>query len=495
MDTREPLDAAWVLPTNWFGQLDAYGMFSLVVGCAMLIIAVALALASHHADGHALRLFAVRYALAALGWWFAHPRAHEDSSELLPLAPLLVALALQALTIHALDAYLDQAGRQRTRGLLGVAAVALAALLWLRQALPGDPLPVYLLILLSMSWCAWQSAAAARRERNVGLAWVAAAFASYPLLMGAALLQRRGSLQEADLSYVVALPGAFVGVAILVVSLIRAVQRTRDALSSREAARAALQEANQSLEVRVAARTRELRDLVHGLEGFNRQVSHDLRGPLAGLSGLSRLAIEQLGRGETERVAAALSAMAEQGQQLQAMVDDLLTLSRTGSHELVRRAQPMRPVVDEAIEQLRLSPRSAADLRRIELSVGELPTVKADPGLLRQAWVNLLSNAVRFARQAQGEGKVEVGVRQVDGETRFYVADNGPGFPPARAPDLFEAFGRLHGGGLSLNGIGLSIVRRIVEHHGGRAWAESDGRQGATFWFTLEGAARESRPT
>ena len=92
-------------------------------------------------------------------------------------------------------------------------------------------------------------------------------------------------------------------------------------------------------------------------------------------------------------------------------------------------------------------------------------------------------------------GWYRAGVRQVDGETRFYVADNGPGFPPARAPDLFEAFGRLHGGGLSLNGIGLSIVRRIVEHHGGRAWAESDGRQGATFWFTLEGAARESRPT
>lgn len=485
MDSGGTGEAHWRFDAAWLGQLDAYDTFALVAGSGMLIIAAAQALASMYVDRQALRLFALRYALAALGWWFAHPRAEGEIDALLPWPPLVVALALQTLTIYALDVYLDQAARRRTLWLLGAAAAALAALLALRPVMPGDPLPLFLLILLSMSWCAWQAARAARRERNVGLAWVAAAFASYPVLMIVALARVRDRLQESDLSYAVALPGAVVGVTILVVSLIRAVRRTRDALEAREAARQALQELNRTLEKRVVARTGELRTMLAGLEAFNRQVSHDLRGPLAGVSGLSRLALGQLDRGETDRVRTALQALADQGDRLQAMVNDLLALSRAGESELARRWQPMAPVVEAALDLIRASPDAAARLSSVRLHIDKLPDASVDAGLLRQAWFNLLSNALRFASSTNRAAEVELGAQSVDGETRWFLRDNGPGFPPARAHELFEAFTRLHGGGLSHNGIGLSIVRRIVELHGGRVWAESDGMQGATFWFTL----------
>lgn len=481
--TTMPADAPWL------GSLDPYDTFGLVAGTVMLIIAAAQWLASRFADRHALRLFALRYLLSAFGWFGAHPQAHAQG-DVLPWLPMLVAVGLQALTIHALDVYLGRHDRRRLFALLGATLAAVALLAAVRAVDPLNPWGIYGLMMAAMVWCALQAAGAARRERNVGHAWVAAAFASYPAFMLAALPFMRGPAERFDLSYLLALPAAVVGVTILVVSLIRAVRRTQDALATREAARAALHELNRTLEARVADRTRELRTMVEGLEAFSRQVSHDLRGPLAGVAGLARVALQAVHEGRLARVPEQLAVLAEQADRLQAMVNDLLALSRAAESEFATRPLPMRPVVDEAIAQLKLASGGEALLAKVTLAIGPLPTLPADEGLVRQVWVNLLGNALRFAAsRADGPGEVRIGCDAREGQPAFFVADNGPGFPGAQAGELFRPFGRLHGAELSHNGIGLSIVRRAVERHGGRVWAESTPGCGATFWFTLGAAA------
>jgi signal transduction histidine kinase len=225
--------------------------------------------------------------------------------------------------------------------------------------------------------------------------------------------------------------------------------------------------------------------MVEGLQGFTRNVSHDLRGPLAGLSGVARLAEEALDTGDTDRARQLLEAIAPQTDRLQALVEGLLGLSRVSESELVRVSQPLSPLVHDALAQLALSPESAGDLARVKVDVDELPAAAVDAPMLRQVFVNLLGNAVRFSAAAAAGSRVHVGARRVGDRTDFFVADSGAGFPPEAMPRLFQPFALLHGGGLSRNGIGLSIVRRVIERHGGRVWAETRPGVGATFWFSL----------
>jgi signal transduction histidine kinase len=124
--------------------------------------------------------------------------------------------------------------------------------------------------------------------------------------------------------------------------------------------------------------------------------------------------------------------------------------------------------------------------RRVELIVEDLPACEADPGLLEQVFVNLLSNALKFSRTRE-VARIEVGSRTADGETTYFVRDNGVGFDMRHAGKLFSVFRRLHRAqDYEGSGVGLAIVHRIVERHGGRIWAEAAPGQGATFWFTLD---------
>ena len=118
------------------------------------------------------------------------------------------------------------------------------------------------------------------------------------------------------------------------------------------------------------------------------------------------------------------------------------------------------------------------------VQVGSLPTVEADPGLLRQVYVNLIGNALKFSREA-AEPRVEVGAFAQAGGHVMFVRDNGVGFDSDKAEHLFEPFQRLHRGNFTGHGVGLSIVKRIVERHGGRVWAQSRPQHGATFYFWL----------
>jgi len=153
---------------------------------------------------------------------------------------------------------------------------------------------------------------------------------------------------------------------------------------------------------------------------------------------------------------------------------------RLGNHEL-------RRCVDEAIAQLRLSAPMAEALQRAQLQLQPLPQALVDADLMRQVFVNLLGNALKFSASRGAEASISVGLRAGDAGAALYVEDNGLGLPPGRQADLFKPFGRLHGDQVPGNGIGLTIVRRIVEAHGGRIWAESPASGGARFLFTIDG--------
>ena len=473
-------------PTHLFGGLHALDVYVLAVASAMALIALALWIASNSTDRIALRLFSMRYALAVLGWSFAHPRALALPGEV-PLPSVFVGIGLTALTMCALEQYVGRLNRRRV-GIIAVAALAAALLVTLAHGIaPRDPRPLYLVLAAGMGYCAvlaWQTA---RRERNVGHGLVAVAFASYPLL-AAAVLVFGPTPPTFELAYLAALPSVVVGVAVLVASLIRFGHRLEVELAQRQAAERAVRELNSSLEHRVAERTAELHLIVDGLESFTRNVSHDLRGPLSGLAGVARLAREAMGRGDSARAEALLGPIAAQADRLVDLVNDLATLTRLHDQAPRRQRQPMRAIVDEAVAQLALAPDTAAMLAAVQLHVDDdLPAASVDAGLMRQVFVNLLGNALRFAAQGSDGATVHVGAAQEGGRLSFFVTDTGPGFPPERAGELFQPFARMHGAGLSRNGIGLTIVRRIVEAHGGRVWAESEPGSGATFRFAVNG--------
>ena len=162
-------------------------------------------------------------------------------------------------------------------------------------------------------------------------------------------------------------------------------------------------------------------------------------------------------------------------------MEDLLHLSRLGRQALSKRLVRTSVLVEDIIRQLReLKPG-----RQIEIRLGELPDCVGDPSLLRQVFVNLLSNAFKFTGRTE-RPFIEVGCRTQDGKDVYFVRDNGAGFDMAYGERLFGVFQRLHTlEEFEGTGVGLSIVQRIVQRHGGRIWAEAAVSQGATFHFTL----------
>ncbi|MBL8286988.1 MAG: HAMP domain-containing histidine kinase [Rubrivivax sp.] len=496
-------------------ELGALEMYVYAVAAAMALIALALWIASRHTERLALRLFSLRYGLASLGWLFAHPRA-QGGPEDVPLVTASVGIGLTLLTMLALEVYVGRLSGRRAAALALASVAGLALVALLLQALPRDPRPLYVVLAAGMAYCCVAAFGAARRERNVGHGLIAAAFAIFPLLVLAALLSG-AALPGQELGYLFALPLVVVGVAVLLASLVRFAHRLQAELAQRQAAERAVRELNAGLENRVAERTAELRLIVEGLEDFARSVSHDLRGPLSGLAGVVRMAREALAHGDVARAETLLEPIATQADRLVELVNDLATLTRLQDQSPKREARPMKAIVDEAVALLALAPDTAEMLSRVQLRVDELPTVAVDAGLMRQVFVNLLANALRFASvghpngrsgsaaaaasnasapvagkasvQAAGhaavQASVHVGAKTDGGAVSFFVADTGPGFPPERAGELFRPFARMHEAGLSRNGIGLSIVRRIIEAHGGRVWAESKPGNGATFRFAF----------
>jgi signal transduction histidine kinase len=236
----------------------------------------------------------------------------------------------------------------------------------------------------------------------------------------------------------------------------------------------------------VALRTAELRETIDGLESFNRSVSHDLRGPLGGIVGITRLAREQLAAGDHTQARRMLDLIEGQAVSSVKLVEALLALSRASDATLNLREVDFGQLVAEVIGAL---PQNEAPYCTV---AARLPTVNCDPELLRQVFTNLIGNAIKFSNRSQ-RPQVEVAVLAGDGEAVFRVRDNGVGFDPGAAQRLFKPFQRLHDHSYEGFGVGLSIVKRIIDRHGGRVWAEGQPGDGASFYFTL-GARAGRRP-
>lgn len=242
-----------------------------------------------------------------------------------------------------------------------------------------------------------------------------------------------------------------------------------------------LQIANETLEHRVENRTAQLREIIEGLESFNRTVSHDLRGPLGGIAGVAKLARDYVASGETAQAERMLELIASRASTTEKLVTTLLSLARATEAEPQRQRIDVQALVSEVIDSLQ--PADAA--QPLPVAVGYLPAVDADAALLRQVFVNLISNALKFAGTAE-QPRVEVGAMSEPARTVFFVQDNGVGFGPEQAQRLFKPFQRLHGARFEGFGLGLSIVKRIVDRHNGDIWAEGAPGRGATFYFSLE---------
>lgn len=204
----------------------------------------------------------------------------------------------------------------------------------------------------------------------MGHLYIALAFMTYPLLLIASVLSPYQ--HSIEFGYLMALPAEVLGITIVVVSLIRARQRTEAELALRLQAEQATRELNATLEQRVEARTAELKVMLEGLESFTRNVSHDLRGPLAGMAGLARFAVQSLADGDTARARDMMAALAPQADRLHTMVRDLLTLARVNDSACQLRTQPLRGVVDDAIHELEMTPEGARDLGKVELQIEPL---------------------------------------------------------------------------------------------------------------------------
>lgn len=231
----------------------------------------------------------------------------------------------------------------------------------------------------------------------------------------------------------------------------------------------------------VARRTRELQVATKELEAFSYSISHDLRAPLRHINAFIYL-LEQSLRGKlTDESRLRLKVVASAAEHLGQLVDDLLNLSRVGRQELCKIPVSLTSLAEEARSHL----LSEMGERKVEWVIGSLPTVSGDPIALRQVLVNLFSNALKYS-SPRPRSRVEINCREEDGETVCYVRDNGVGFDMKNASRLFGVFQRLHSDKeFEGTGIGLAIVRRIIQRHGGRVWAESEVDQGATFYFSL----------
>jgi two-component system sensor kinase len=249
---------------------------------------------------------------------------------------------------------------------------------------------------------------------------------------------------------------------------------------------AALAEAaarDQLLNEQLAGRTTQLEAANKELEAFSYSVSHDLRAPLRAIDGFSRILEEDYAESLDDEGRRLLGVVRRNTQKMGALIDDLLAFSRLGRKELVRTTIDMGGMARSVFDELG-PPAAAATLR-----AAGLPPAVGDPAMVRQVLANLLSNALKFSSGNGGGAVVEVGGHNGGGENTYFVRDNGVGFDMEYAGKLFGVFQRLHSSEeFEGTGVGLAIVQRIVQRHGGRVWAEGEPGAGATFYFTLPNA-------
>jgi PAS domain S-box-containing protein len=217
------------------------------------------------------------------------------------------------------------------------------------------------------------------------------------------------------------------------------------------------------------------------LESFSYSVSHDLRAPLRSINGYGQILKEDYGDKLDDEARRIVSVIINNGKRMGQLIDDLLDFSRMGRKEITTSTIDMNEFVGSIATDLMERERD----RKIDLKVNELGGAHGDPSMLRQVWLNLISNAIKYSRKRE-EAIIEIGRLVKDDEVIYFVKDNGAGFSMAYYDKLFGVFQRLHKiQDFEGTGVGLALVKRIIERHGGKIWAESKPEEGATFYYSI----------
>lgn len=238
---------------------------------------------------------------------------------------------------------------------------------------------------------------------------------------------------------------------------------------------------NEDLEHRVRERTQELQAANKELESFSYSVSHDLRAPLRSIQGYMKIFDEEYASKLDDEARRIMNIVLNNAGKLGQLIDDLLEFSRLGRTQLSCSEFSMRDLVVETFE----ASRSTQDSKQVKFTIEDLPHAYADWRSMKHVWQNLITNALKYSKY-KTESVIHVGASEVDGEIAYYIRDNGAGFDMNYYDKLFGVFQRLHSSNeFEGTGVGLAIVNRILQKHGGKIWAEAAVNEGATFYFYL----------
>ena len=253
-------------------------------------------------------------------------------------------------------------------------------------------------------------------------------------------------------------------------------------ITHHKAAARSIQDLNRQLEGKIE----QVSDVNRELEAFSYSVSHDLRAPLRHIAGFSEKLQRHLGDGADEKSVHYLRIIGDSASRMATLIDDLLVYSRLGRGAMRLQSVDMQSLVDETRALLDSNLAVDAPERRVAWTIHPLPVVVADENMMRQVWLNLLGNAVKYSA-GRDPARIEIGHRRLpDASHEFFVRDNGAGFDMAYAGKLFGVFQRLHKASeFSGTGIGLASVRRVLGRHGGTISADSRLGEGSVFTFVL----------
>lgn len=251
-------------------------------------------------------------------------------------------------------------------------------------------------------------------------------------------------------------------------------------ITARKTAEAELRNRNGELEARVQARTSELTEANAALEAFSYSVSHDLRSPVRSLMGFAKIINKDYGHSLNNEVKELFSHIESSSKRMNSIIDDLLLLAKSAKEQLRSEEVDITALFKKVwARKLYNNPNN------VTFQLPQIPSVYADISMLEQVIVNLLSNAIKYSSKNE-KPQIEVGFTQTEEAVTVYIKDNGVGFDMKFYDKLFGAFQRLHGvSEFEGTGVGLLLVKRIIERHGGLVWAEGKVNEGATFYFSL----------